>query len=83
MLFGSKPVPLMVTVVRVVLLHMGNIEFVYRSSSLRVTVGYDTLHMVYHRDPLTFNPIISALAMSAKAGSPLSYLLLLNTGNSE
>ena len=54
-----------------------------RLLSLRVTVGYNTLRIVYHSDPATFNPTMSALTMSAKAASPLGYLLLLDTGNGE
>ena len=71
---ASSPLPLPVTVVSVASPRVGNLGHLRH------------LRVVNDRDPVTMSPTVSfkrALALSAKAVSPLGYLALLLTGNHE
>ncbi len=82
----SPNLPLPVTVVSVASPRVGNIEFARSFVELESRGRIRHLRIANHRDPVTLNPTMSArraLALSAKAVSPLGYLALLVTGNGE
>jgi hypothetical protein len=82
----SPHMTLPVTVVSVASPRVGNIEFAQSFVELESHGRIRHLRIANHRDPVTLNPTISArraLALSAKAMSPLGYLALLVTGNGE
>ncbi|KAL3809912.1 hypothetical protein ACHAXA_005326 [Cyclostephanos tholiformis] len=82
----SPHLPSPITVVSVASPRVGNIEFARSFVELESHGRIRHLRIANHGDPVTLNPTISArraLALSAKAVSPLGYLALLVTGNGE
>lgn len=75
-----------VTIVSVASPRVGNVEFARAFVWLESRGRVRHLRIANHRDPVTLGPTVSArraLALSAKAVSPLGYLALLVTGNGE
>ena len=75
-----------VTIVSVASPRVGNVEFARAFVGLESRGRVRHLRIANHRDPVTLGPTVSArraLALSAKAVSPLGYLALLVTGNGE
>jgi hypothetical protein len=83
---ASSLFPLPVTVVSVASPRVGNIAFARAFVELESQGRIRHLRIANHKDPVTLNPSVSAkraLALSAKAVSPLGYLALVVTGNGE
>ena len=83
---ASPAIAAPVTVVSVASPRVGNVEFARAFVELESQGRVRHLRIANHRDPVTLGPTVSskrALALSAKAVSPLGYLALLVTGNGE
>ena len=83
---ASPMLPLPVTVVSIASPRVGNIEFARTFAEMESQGQIRHLRIVNHKDPVTLGPTISskrALALSAKAFSPLGYLALVVSGNGE
>lgn len=83
---GKSPLPLPVSVVSVASPRVGNINFARTFLEMESQGRLRHLRIANHQDPVTLGPTVSskrALALSAKVFSPLGYLALALTGNSE
>ena len=83
---SSPSLPLPVTVVSIASPRVGNIAFARTFAELESQGKLRHLRIVNHKDPVTLGPTVSskrALALSAKAFSPLGYLALKVSGNGE
>ena len=83
---ASTSLPLPVTVVSVASPRVGNISFARTFAELESQGKLRHLRIANNKDPVTLGPTVSskrALALSAKAFSPLGYLALVVTGNGE
>mmetsp|Transcript_7574 Transcript_7574/g.17184 ORF Transcript_7574/g.17184 Transcript_7574/m.17184 type:complete len:482 (+) Transcript_7574:52-1497(+) len=83
---ASSSLPLPVTVVSVASPRVGNIAFARTFAEMESQGKLRHLRIANHKDPVTLGPTISskrALALSAKAFSPLGYLALKVIGNGE
>lgn len=83
---ASCSLPLPVTIVSVASPRVGNIAFARTFAELESQGKLRHLRIANHKDPVTLGPTISskrALALSAKAFSPLGYLALRVSGNGE
>lgn len=83
---ASATLPSPVTVVSVASPRVGNIAFARTFAELESQGKIRHLRIANHKDPVTLGPTVSskrALALSAKAFSPLGYLALRVTGNGE
>lgn len=83
---SSPTVPLPVTVVSVASPRVGNLAFARSFAEMESQGKLRHLRIVNHKDPVTLGPTVSskrALALSAKAFSPLGYLALMVTGGDE
>mmetsp|Transcript_6516 Transcript_6516/g.10375 ORF Transcript_6516/g.10375 Transcript_6516/m.10375 type:complete len:355 (-) Transcript_6516:228-1292(-) len=83
---ASSSLPLPVTVVSVASPRVGNIDFARAFVEMESQGKLRHLRIANHKDPVTLGPTVSskrALALSAKAFSPLGYLALMVTGIGE
>ena len=83
---ASPAITAPVTIVSVASPRVGNVGFARAFVGLESRGRVRHLRIANHRDPVTLGPTVSArraLALSAKAVSPLGYLALLVTGNGE
>mmetsp|Transcript_44631 Transcript_44631/g.94975 ORF Transcript_44631/g.94975 Transcript_44631/m.94975 type:complete len:627 (+) Transcript_44631:181-2061(+) len=83
---ASSSVALPVTVVSVASPRVGNLAFARAFAEMESQGKLRHLRIANHKDPVTLGPTVSskrALALSAKAFSPLGYLALKATGNAE
>ncbi|KAL9179477.1 hypothetical protein ACHAXT_008767 [Thalassiosira profunda] len=83
---ASPLLPLPVTVVSVASPRVGNLAFARTFAELESLGKLRHLRICNHKDPVTLGPTVSskrALALSAKAFSPLGYLALAVSGNGE
>jgi len=83
---ASSTIPLPVTVVSVASPRVGNLAFARTFAEMESQGKLRHLRIANHKDPVTLGPTVSskrALALSAKAFSPLGYLALVVTGNGE
>ncbi|KAL7541822.1 hypothetical protein ACHAXR_011251 [Thalassiosira sp. AJA248-18] len=83
---ASTSLPLPVTIVSVASPRVGNIAFARTFAEMESQGKLRHLRIANHKDPVTLGPTVSskrALALSAKAFSPLGYLALIVTGNGE
>jgi len=82
----SSSVALPVTVVSVASPRVGNLAFARTFAEMESQGKLRHLRIANHKDPVTLGPTVSskrALALSAKAFSPLGYLALMVTGIGE
>lgn len=83
---ASPSLPLPVTIVSVASPRVGNINFLRSFVEMESQGKLRHLRVANNKDPVTLAPTVSskrALALSAKACSPLGYLALVLTGNDE
>lgn len=83
---AAAPLPLPVTVVSVASPRVGNLAFARAFVVAESRGRLRHLRVANDKDPVTLGPTVSsrrALALSAKAVSPLGYLALVLTGNHE
>ena len=83
---ASSKLALPVTVVSVASPRVGNVAFARTFAEMESQGKIRHLRIANHKDPVTLGPTVSskrALALSAKAFSPLGYLALKVSGNGE
>jgi len=83
---ASPNVALPVTIVSIASPRVGNLAFARTFAEMESQGKLRHLRIANHKDPVTLGPTVSskrALALSAKAFSPLGYLALMVSGNGE